>query len=64
MSEETAKDTHAAARHERFGALPGRIRFEDMTTEAEVDPGGTGAAAYDPENSWKFYSCVALDLGL
>ncbi|MFJ8085759.1 hypothetical protein ACIQ6Y_34935 [Streptomyces sp. NPDC096205] len=52
----------AAARQARFGKLPERIRFEDMTEEVEAAPGG--AASYDPEGSWKYYSCLALDLGL
>ncbi|MGW5782275.1 hypothetical protein [Streptomyces sp. NPDC003863] len=64
MNNEVAQDTYAVARHERFGKLPGRIPIEDMTTEVDVDPAGRGAAGYNPENSWNFYSCVALDLGL
>ncbi|MFB7758172.1 hypothetical protein ACFC18_52845 [Streptomyces sp. NPDC056121] len=54
----------AAARHARYGELPARIRFEDMTegVEAEVNVGAN--AAYDPERSWNYYSCLALDLGL
>jgi hypothetical protein len=52
----------AAARQARFGKLPERIRFEDLTVEVEAEPGG--AASYDPEGSWKYYSCLALDLGL
>ncbi|WP_406517345.1 hypothetical protein [Streptomyces sp. NBC_00134] len=57
-------DTATAARHARYGKLPARIRFEDMTEEVEAE-GNVGVnAAYDPERSWNFYSCLALDLGL
>ncbi|MGW4162538.1 hypothetical protein [Streptomyces sp. NPDC004788] len=63
MKKEIVTDAAAAARHARFGKLPERIRFEEMTTEADVDP-GSGGAAYNPENAWKYYSCLALDLGL
>ncbi|GHE12751.1 hypothetical protein [Streptomyces alanosinicus] len=59
----TADSAAAAARHARYGTLPERIRFEDMTEEVESAPGGA-AASYDPEGSWKSYSCLALDLGL
>ncbi|MGW1101565.1 hypothetical protein [Streptomyces sp. NPDC002540] len=53
----------AAARHARYGSLPERIRFEDMTEEVEGAPTGVDAS-YDSESSWKYYSCLALDLGL
>ncbi|GGM18590.1 hypothetical protein GCM10010129_73500 [Streptomyces fumigatiscleroticus] len=62
MNEELTMDADAAARHARFGKLPERIRYEDMTAEVEATP--VGENAYNPENSWKFYSCLALDLGL
>ncbi|MFE2211678.1 hypothetical protein ACFW93_06800 [Streptomyces canus] len=58
----TTEADEAAVRHARFGSLPERIRFDDMTTEVEV--GGVNPSSYDPEGSWKFYSCLALDLGL
>jgi hypothetical protein len=58
----TTEAAEAAVRHARFGSLPERIRFDDMTTEVEV--GAVNASSYDPEGSWKFYSCLALDLGL
>ncbi|WEP00917.1 hypothetical protein A6P39_042930 (plasmid) [Streptomyces sp. FXJ1.172] len=64
MNKDVTTDSDAAARHARFGRLPERIRFEDMTEEVEAAPGGGGKAAYDPEGSWKYYSCLALDLGL
>jgi hypothetical protein len=60
----TAEAAEAAVRHARFGSLPERIRFEDMTEAADAVPGGGANASYDPEGSWKFYSCLALDLGL
>ncbi|MBD0418960.1 hypothetical protein H0H10_07170 [Streptomyces sp. TRM S81-3] len=64
MNDEPTMDTDAAARHARFGRLPERVRFEDMTEEVEAEPGGGGNASYNPEHSWKFYSCLALDMGL
>ncbi|WP_331737682.1 hypothetical protein [Streptomyces sp. NBC_00019] len=61
----TTEAAEAAVRHARFGSLPERIRLEDMTTEVEAAPsGGVKALSYDPEGSWKYYSCLALDLGL
>jgi hypothetical protein len=63
MGKEPSADIAAAVRHTRFGKLPERIRFEDMAEEAEAAPRG-GANAYNPEGSWKYYSCLALDLGL
>ncbi|RFC77843.1 hypothetical protein [Streptomyces sp. AcE210] len=54
----------AAARHARYGKLPVRIRFEDMTEEVEAEVSVGANAAYDPERSWNYYSCLALDLGL
>ncbi|MGH4030022.1 hypothetical protein ACQB60_13905 [Actinomycetota bacterium Odt1-20B] len=63
MNRELTGDTTEAARHERYGRLPDRIRFEDMTEEVETERDG-GANSYSPEGPWKFYSCLALDLGL
>ncbi|MZF84730.1 hypothetical protein [Streptomyces sp. SID5643] len=63
MGKELSTDTAAAARHARFGKLPDRIRFEDMAEATEAAPGG-GVNTYTPEGSWKYYSCLALDLGL
>ncbi|MFD5322656.1 hypothetical protein [Streptomyces sp. NPDC127092] len=64
MDQERMTDSAAAAaRHARYGRLPERVRAEDMTEEVAGAPGGT-AASYDPEGSWKFFSCLALDLGL
>jgi hypothetical protein len=63
MSKESTPDAAAAARHARYGRLPERIRFEDMTEEVEAGPSGV-KDAYDREGPWKYYSCLALDLGL
>ncbi|MFJ7334301.1 hypothetical protein ACIQU3_20890 [Streptomyces sp. NPDC101110] len=63
MGEDLTTDAAAVARRARYGRLPERIRFADMAEEVEARPGG-GAQDYDPEGSWKFYSCLALDLGL
>ncbi|MER7929826.1 hypothetical protein ABTY96_42980 [Streptomyces sp. NPDC096057] len=64
MKKELTTDTAAAElRRARFGRLPEHIRFEDMTQEVASTP-GTAADAYNPEGSWKYYSCLALDLGL
>lgn len=63
MSEELTTDAAAAhIRHARFGRLPERIRFEDMTEEVAAP--GAAKDSYDPEGAWKYYSCLALDLGL
>jgi Arc/MetJ family transcription regulator len=64
MKNEIAMDADAVARQARFGKLPERISFDDMTSGMDVAPRGTRGTAYDPENSWKFSSCLALDLGL
>lgn len=64
MSRQSAGDQAAEARHARYGALPERIRFEDMTEEAATGPGGAATSAYDPEGVWKFYNCLAVDLAL
>ncbi|MEU0945595.1 hypothetical protein ABZ379_22855 [Streptomyces canus] len=60
----TTEAAEAAVRHARFGTLPERIRFDDMTEAVEVAPAGGANGSYDPEGSWKFYSCLAVDLGL
>ncbi|WUH95899.1 hypothetical protein OG900_24270 [Streptomyces sp. NBC_00433] len=56
------RDTAAAARHARFGALPERIPFEAMVEEQTPAPKPTDD--YAPERSLISYSCLALDLGL
>ncbi|MFE8950538.1 hypothetical protein [Streptomyces sp. NPDC007856] len=63
LSPVNARDTDDAIRRARFGRLPERIRFEDMTQEVVAVPGQT-ANIYDPEGAFKHYSCLALDLGL
>ncbi|MEX1654378.1 MULTISPECIES: hypothetical protein [Streptomyces] len=60
----SAEAAEAAVRNARFGKLPERIRLEDMTEAVEAAPAGGSNGSYDPEGSWKFYSCLALDLGL
>ncbi|MFL4901702.1 hypothetical protein ACJ6WF_00535 [Streptomyces sp. MMS24-I2-30] len=64
MSDKGTADTAAAARHARFGKLPERIRYEDMTEEREATPNGGNGVSYNPEGSWQYFSCLALDLGL
>ena len=64
METKTTKDSAAAARQARFGALPERVRYEDMVEEEPVTPKGPAGAAYNAEGSWISYSCLALDLGL
>ncbi len=53
-----------SARHARFGRLPRRIRYEDMTQEVRASGGGGAGDSYTAEGSWTYYSCLALDLGL
>ncbi|MEU2437451.1 hypothetical protein ACFY9A_19045 [Streptomyces rubradiris] len=62
--EPTVDAAAAAARHARYGRLPERIRFEEMTEGVEAGPGDGTRASYDREGAWKYYSCLALDLGL
>ena len=38
MNKEPMTDPAASARHARYGTLPERIRFEDMTEETEAAP--------------------------
>ena len=64
MGNEEAKDAAAAMRHERFGTLPERIRFEEMVEGKDAAPKGAAADSYNPEASWNHFSCLALDLGL
>ncbi|MEW2288503.1 hypothetical protein [Streptomyces sp. NPDC047841] len=65
MNKESTSDAAAAAlRHARFGHLPERIRLEDMTQGVKAEEGGGANASYNPEGSWQYFSCLALDLGL
>ncbi|MER7479126.1 hypothetical protein ABTX60_16030 [Streptomyces sp. NPDC126510] len=63
MDREPTRDGAAATRQARYGKLPERIRVADMAEEVEAAPRG-GVNAYDPEGSWRYYACLALDLGL
>ncbi|WP_349632854.1 hypothetical protein [Streptomyces sp. ML-6] len=60
----TTTDQAAAARHERFGKLPGRISYEDMVEVRAASPEKSVKDTYDPESSWMSFSCWAADLGL
>ncbi|WP_316520042.1 hypothetical protein [Kitasatospora brasiliensis] len=64
MSNQPAHDPAAEARHARFGTLPERIRFEDMTEVSATTPGPAATAAYNPERAWTFHNCLAVDLAL
>ncbi|MFF3595633.1 hypothetical protein [Kitasatospora indigofera] len=63
MNKDESTEVAAAARHARFGSLPERIRFEDMTEVRDVPEQGE-ADPYNPERAWTFYSCLPLDFGL
>lgn len=55
-------DTAAHARHVRFGSLPELIPYSAMVEEVPATPqAGDG---FDPERSWLYHSCIALDLGI
>ncbi|WP_328918107.1 MULTISPECIES: hypothetical protein [unclassified Streptomyces] len=60
----TVMDSAAAARQARFGALPERVRHEDLVEEKPVSARDAAGDAYNPEKSFVSYSCLALDLGL
>ncbi|MEU3355313.1 hypothetical protein [Streptomyces sp. NPDC037389] len=64
MECQNTTDSAAAARRARFGKLPERIRHEDMVEERVATANGSTRHAHDPEGSWKFFSCLAVDLGL
>ncbi|PSM42961.1 hypothetical protein C6Y14_12320 [Streptomyces dioscori] len=64
MSIQITTDSATAARHERFGHLPERIRPEDTVAEKAAAEPGVVSDRYNPENSWNYYSCLALDMGL
>ncbi|MFC5219284.1 hypothetical protein [Streptomyces coerulescens] len=64
MENRNGTDNASAARRARFGALPERVRYEDMVEEKEATPGDPARHAHDPEGSWRFSSCLAVDLGL
>jgi hypothetical protein len=64
VSDDNAVEIAEAARRARFGKLPDRIRPEDMTETRQASPHVGIGAAYSPEGSWQYFSCLALDLGL
>ncbi|WP_333775267.1 hypothetical protein [Streptomyces sp. IBSBF 3136] len=66
METESASAAAAAvaARRARFGKLPERIRFHEMTEEKQATSNASAAGSHDPEASWNHFSCLALDLGL
>ncbi|MBE8478067.1 hypothetical protein [Streptomyces justiciae] len=64
MSQEATMDAAAAVRHARFGKLPERIRYEDMTEVVQSEPGGAVKASPDDPAAYHTFSCLALDLGL
>lgn len=57
-------DSAAAARRARFGRLPERVRQQDMVEEKAATPGDPARYAFNPEGSWRSFSCLAVDLGL
>ncbi|MEU6840423.1 hypothetical protein ABZ930_00945 [Streptomyces sp. NPDC046716] len=64
MPETVTTDVAATLRSAKYGKLPERIRFEDMTAEVDAAPEAGAKSGYNPEGSWNHYSCLALDLGL
>ncbi|MGW2517398.1 hypothetical protein ACWC09_10300 [Streptomyces sp. NPDC001617] len=64
MSQEATTNAAAAARHARFGKLPERIPFENMTEMVESVPKGAASASDQDTGAWRTFSCLALDLGL
>ncbi len=57
-------DGAAAARLERFGTLPERIRLEDTTADKPDAADQPERGAYNPEGAWTSFNCLAYDLGL
>lgn len=57
-------DSAAAIRRARFGSLPDRVRQEDMVEEKAATPNDPARYAFNPEASWRSFSCLAVDLGL
>ncbi|GGJ29269.1 hypothetical protein GCM10010121_045660 [Streptomyces brasiliensis] len=57
-------DAAAAVRHARFGKLPERIRFEDMTEVVESGPHDGAKTSHEDVGVGHTFTCLALDLGL
>jgi len=64
MQIKVTMESAAAARQARFGKLPERVRFEDMVEETAASPDNGLNNRYNPEGSWNYFSCLALDMGL
>ncbi|MGP4083667.1 hypothetical protein [Streptomyces sp. KR55] len=64
MNQEATMDTAAASRRVRFGKLPERIRYEDMTEVVESGPNGGAKTSPEDTGAWRTFSCLALDLGV
>ncbi|MEU4346075.1 hypothetical protein [Streptomyces sp. NPDC023838] len=64
MESAHATDSAGAARRARFGSLPERIRQEDMVEEKATTPSDPERHAFNPEGSWRSFSCLAVDLAL
>lgn len=64
VESQSTVDSAAAARHARFGKLPERIRYEDMVEEKAATASDPARDAYNREESWMSFSCLAVDLGL
>lgn len=64
MNQEAEMDAAAAVRHARFGKLPERIRYEDMTEVVEAETHGGVNVSPEDVGAWRTFSCLALDLGI
>ncbi|PSJ30736.1 hypothetical protein B7P34_00145 [Streptosporangium nondiastaticum] len=64
MKDHNTRDSGSAMRRARFGALPERIAYEDMTETKEASPRDPARDAYDPEGARSLLSCLAWDLAL
>ncbi|WP_369170906.1 hypothetical protein AB5J49_25100 [Streptomyces sp. R28] len=64
MGSRNIADGASVARRARFGALPERVRYEDMVEEKVAVPNDPARYAHDVEGSWRSFACLAADLGL
>lgn len=64
MDTKRATGAGEASRRARFGRLPERVSMEEMVEMKPATPSDPMRNAYDPEASWQFMSCWAVDLGL